>query len=128
MNCWQPKWIHKFHVEQCLHSYRPAFIFKCVVQAKSLKLAIREDLNNAIYCQSLYLHVNIFQKLMDPTINCSLNYEFNHRGLILVLYGSIHENYKLRTCCVHKLFWMSKQKTICVHNMFWACSLHILNW
>ena len=30
----------------------------------------------------------------------------------------------LRTCCVHKVFWMSKQKqkTICVHNMFLTCS------
>ena len=28
-----------------------------------------------------------------------------------------------RTCCLHKLFWMSKQKTICVHNMFSPCSL-----
>ena len=23
---------------------------------------------------------------------------------------SVQENYKVRTCCVHKLFWMSKQK------------------
>ena len=29
---------------------------------------------------------------------------------------------KLRTSCVHKLFWMSKQKRICVHNMFSTCS------
>ena len=28
----------------------------------------------------------------------------------------------VRTCCVRKLFWMSKQKTICVHNMFSTCS------
>ena len=26
------------------------------------------------------------------------------------------------TCCVHKLFWISKQKTICVHSMFLTCS------
>ena len=35
--------------------------------------------------------------------------------------SSVHENYKFRTCCVHKLFWMSIQKQkkpICVHNMF----------
>ena len=38
----------------------------------------------------------------------------------------MHGNSKLRTCCEHKLFWMSKQeqKTICVHNMFWAGSFH----
>ena len=36
-----------------------------------------------------------------------------------------------RTFCVHKLFYMSKQKNIfCaqhVHNMFWACNFHVLN-
>ena len=45
--------------------------------------------------------------------------------------GSVIENSKLRICCVHKLFWMSKQKqkkTICVHNMFWAWNFHVLNW
>ena len=30
-------------------------------------------------------------------------------------------------CCLHKLFWMSKQKTICVHNMFSSCSPHVLS-
>ena len=33
-------------------------------------------------------------------------------------------NHKFSTCCVHKLFWMSKQKPICVHNMIWAWSFH----
>ena len=43
--------------------------------------------------------------------------------------SSVHENYKLRTCCVHKLFWMSKQKQkpICVHNMLSSCSPHVLS-
>ena len=36
-------------------------------------------------------------------------------------------NYKFSTCCVHKLFWMSKQKIICAHNMFWAWNFHVLN-
>ena len=35
-------------------------------------------------------------------------------------------NLSLITCCVHKLFWMSKpvnqKNTICVHNMFSTCS------
>ena len=45
------------------------------------------------------------------------------------LTSSVHENYKLRTCCVNKLFWMSKQKqTLYVHNMFWACNFLLLNW
>ena len=32
-----------------------------------------------------------------------------------------------RTCCLHKLFWMSKQKqkTIFVHSMFSSCSPHV---
>ena len=37
------------------------------------------------------------------------------------------ENCKLRTYCIHELFWMSKQKPICVHivdNIFWACNFH----
>ena len=42
----------------------------------------------------------------------------------ILIYQFLHENYKVRTCCVHKLFWMPKQKTIYVHNMFWACSFH----
>ena len=38
--------------------------------------------------------------------------------------SSEHVENMLRTSCVHKLFWMSKQKekTICVHNMFSKCS------
>ena len=27
----------------------------------------------------------------------------------------------LRTCCVHKLFWISKQKPICVHKIISTC-------
>ena len=37
----------------------------------------------------------------------------------------VQESYTFSTCCVHELFWMSKQKqTICLHNMFWAFSFH----
>ena len=32
--------------------------------------------------------------------------------------SSVHENYKVRTCCVHKLFWISKQKEF----MYTTCS------
>ena len=46
-------------------------------------------------CQNLlFLH----QLTHNMTKDCSLIYQF------------LHENYKLRTCCVHKLFGMSKQK------------------
>ena len=32
---------------------------------------------------------------------------------------------KLRTCCVNKLFWISKQTK---KNNFWAWNFHVLNW
>ena len=49
------------------------------------------------------------------TNDCSLIYQFSTWKLQAQNMG--------RTCCVHKLFWMSKQKqkTICVHNMFFPC-------
>ena len=44
------------------------------------------------------------------------------------LLTSVQEKYKLRTCCVQKLFWMpkQKQKTIFLHNMFSTCILLVL--
>ena len=68
----------------------------------------------AVYHGIMEIQVNLCQKLLflhqlthNMATDCSLNYEFS-------------------TCCVHKLFWMSKknthQKTICVHNMFSPCS------
>ena len=50
------------------------------------------------------------------TKDCSLNYKFSTWKFQAQNMG--------RTCCVHKLFWMSKQKrkAICVHNMFSPCS------
>ena len=63
----------------------------------------------------ILVQVNLFQKhlfLQQLTHNmkkeCSLIYQF------------LHENYKLRTCCVHKLFFVFVLafKTIYVHNMF----------
>ena len=65
----------------------------------------------------LFLH----QLTHNMTKDCSLIYQF------------LHENCKLRTCCVHTLFWMSKQKqknNLCtkhVLNMFWAWNFHVLN-
>ena len=41
----------------------------------------------------------------------------------------VHENSKLRTCCVHKLFFcfVLTFRTIYVHNMFWVWNFHVLN-
>ena len=62
-------------------------------------------------CQNLlFLH----QLTHNTTKDCSLIYQF------------LHENYKLRTCCVHKLFFVFTFKIIYVHNMFWACSFHVM--
>ena len=50
------------------------------------------------------------------TKDCSLIYQFST--------WKLQAQNIWRTCCVHKLFWMSKQKqkSICVHNMFSPCS------
>ena len=40
---------------------------------------------------------------------------------------SVHENYKLRAWCVHKLVFVLIFITIYVHDMFWACNFHVLN-
>ena len=47
--------------------------------------------------------------------DCSLIYQF------------LHENYMLKACCVHTLFFVFVLtfKTIYVHKMFWACSFHV---
>ena len=50
--------------------------------------------------------------------DCSLIYQFRTWKLQAQNMG--------RTHCVHKLFWMSKQKPICVHNMFSPCSELVL--
>ena len=74
-----------------------------------------------------HLQVNLFQKLLflhqltqNMTKDCSLIYQF------------LHENYKLRTCCVHKLFWMSKQKTnLCtqhVLSLLFSCTELVNGW
>ena len=81
------------------------------------------------FYQCLLLQVNLCQNLLlmhqlthNMTTDCSLNYQFSKWKL---------QAQSIRgTFCVHKLFWISKQKqkTICIHNKFWACSFHVLNW
>ena len=71
----------------------------------------------------IYVQVNLFQKFLflhqlthNMTKYCSLNYKFSTWKFQAQNMG--------RTCCVQKLFWMSKQKekTIFVQNMFSPCS------
>ena len=68
--------------------------------------------------------------MSEALILASTNPQYDNKLFIELPVQYLHENYKLRTCCVHKLFWISKQKqkTICVHNMFWAWNFHVLNW
>ena len=73
-----------------------------------LKVSVQVNL-----CQK---HLFLDQLTHNMTKDCSLIYQFSTWKLQAQNMG--------RTCCVHKLFWMSKQKqkTICVHNMFSPCS------
>ena len=48
------------------------------------------------------------------TKDCPLNYKFST--------WKVQSQNMGRTCCVYKLFWMSKQKTIHVQHMFSSCS------
>ena len=72
---------------------------------------------------TILLQVNLCQKHLfldqlthNMTNDCSLIYQFS-------TWKQQAQNMGI-TCCVQKLFWMSKQKqkTICVHNMFSPCS------
>ena len=72
------------------------------------------------------VQVNFYQKHLffhqlthNMTKDCSLSYKFST--------WKLQAQNMPRTCCVHKLFWMLKQKTICVHNMFLACCEHVLS-
>ena len=48
------------------------------------------------------------------TTNCSLNYKFST--------WKLQAQNMLRTCCVHKLFFVLTFRTIYVHSIFWTCS------
>ena len=68
------------------------------------------------------------KSLLEALILASTNPQYDKRLFIDLPVQYMKTIYKLRTCCVHKCFWMSKQKqkTICVHNMFSTCSFHVL--
>ena len=87
----------------------------------------------AIYINWESVQVNLFQKHLflhqlthNTTKDCSLNYKFSRWKFQAQNIG--------RACCVHKLFWMSKQKqknNLCTQHvlpMFWSWNFHVLNW
>ena len=70
------------------------------------------------YINHAKVQVNLCQKLLflhqlthNMTTCCSLNYKFNT--------WKFQAQNMARTCCVHKLFWMSKSNS--VHKMFSPC-------
>ena len=74
------------------------------------------------------------KSLSESLIFASTNPQYDNRlfmGLqvqYMKFPSSEHDENMLRTCCLHKLFLMSKQKqkTIYVSNMFLRCSQHVL--
>ena len=67
---------------------------------------------------------NTGKSLSEALIFASTNPKYDKRMFIDLRF--LHENYKIRTCCVHALFFcfVLTFKTIYEHNMFWACSFH----
>ena len=62
------------------------------------------------------------KSLSEALILGSTNPQNDKRLYIDLPVQYIHENYKLRTCCVHKLFFVLTFRTIYAHNMFSPCS------
>ena len=93
-------------------------VFGCWVMNHVIYLKLRE--------KQLLLQVNLCQKLL-------FLHQFNPQciwqKIVHWLTSSVHENSKLRTCYVHKLFFFVLTfRTIHVHNMLWVCNFHVLNW
>ena len=98
--------------------------------------------------QFMYTSCSEFGNAMHWTWN-SMNNLLSHCGLVDARISASEKDlpvtlqfstWKLqaqnmgKTCCVHKLFWMSKNQTktnLCAqhaHTMFRAFSFHVLNW
>ena len=62
---------------------------------------------------------NTGKSLSEALIFASTNPQYDNR-LFIEFTSSVHENSKLRTCCVHKLFFVFVLtfRTFYVHNMF----------
>ena len=78
------------------------------------------------YCTLASIWLSTGKSLSEALILASTNPQFDDR-LFIELRVQYRKNPSSEPVCVHKLFWMSKQKTIFVHNMFWACNFHVLN-
>ena len=58
------------------------------------------------------------KSLSEALIFASTNQQYDNRLFIELLTSSVQENYKFRTCCVHKLFFVLTIRPIYIHNMF----------
>ena len=66
--------------------------------------------------------VNTGKSFSEAPILTSTNPQYDKKLFIESPVQYIHENSKIRTCCVHKLFWISKQKQ--KNNL---CTQHVLS-
>ena len=73
---------------------------------------------------SLMVFQSTGKSLLETLSFASTNPQYDNR---LFIDCSVHENYKLRKCCVHKLFWMSKQKQKNKQFVCTTCSPHVLS-
>ena len=99
------------------HSWSVAFFSSFHITNGSIKVPNSVKhllLTKLMWIAHNFVQVNLCQKLLflhqlthNITTDCSLNYQFSTWKLQT-------QNIR-RTCCVHRLFWMSKQKqkTIC---------------
>ena len=60
------------------------------------------------------------KSLSEALILASINPKCDDRLFYWITTSSVYEKYKFSTCCVHKLFWMTKEKDN------W-CTQHVLN-
>jgi hypothetical protein len=88
-----------------------------------MNLKLLPAISNSIQVNLCQKHLFSHQLTHNMTKDCSLIYQFNTWKLQAQNMG--------RTCCVHKLIWMSKQKqNLCAQHilpMFWAWNFHVLN-
>ena len=80
------------------------------------------ELDSKFAMKHFFFHITSTGKyLSEALILASTNLQYDDR-LSMELLSSVHENSKLRTRCVHKLFFVFVLtfRTTYVHNMFWA--------